>query len=426
MGREQYLAFGKPDFGDEEIDAVTRVLRSGWVGMGPETLAFEQELADWLGVPHVVTVNSCTSALFLSLLAVGVGPGDEVIVPSLTWCATANAAKYLGATPVFCDVDPETLCVTPGLVREKVTPRTKAVVPVHFGGLPVHIAGLRRVLPAHIAIVEDAAHALGARFEDERRVGSSGNLTCFSFYANKNLSTGEGGAIALKCPDLADRLRSLRQNALPNDAWKRFSQPHAVPTMTLAELGYKMNYTDLQAALGRIQLRRQDAFRDARLAVARHYSDELRRLPFRAVPQAGLTDARHARHLFVVQLPVERMTASRDVVLRQLRARNIGASIHYPPLHLMPLYGAGATRLPNTEWLSGRILTLPIGASMTPADALDVIETLERVLEPAAQIARPLAAAVGDDSRPLPPLRARKMPGRVLPYIARSRRSGER
>src|SRR5439155_15382523 len=185
----QYLPFGKPDFSSEEIDAVARVMRSGWIGMGPETLAFEKELAASLDVPHVVTVNSCTSALFLALLLQGVGEGDEVICPSLTWCATANAALQLGATAVFCDVDPRTLCVTPETLKAKVTERTRAVMVVHFGGFAVDVEKIRAALPDGVAIIEDAAHAFGSRFSNGKAVGASGNLTCVSFYANKNLST---------------------------------------------------------------------------------------------------------------------------------------------------------------------------------------------------------------------------------------------
>lgn len=194
--RNDYLPFGRPNFSEEEIEAVTKVMRSGWIGMGAETIAFEEELCTYFKVPHVITVNSCTSALFLSLLASGIGPGDEVICPSLTWCSTANVALYLGAKVIFCDVDLESACVTPEEIVKKVTPHTKAVMVVHYGGLAVDVAAIRKVLPSHVSIIEDAAHALGSRFTDESLVGSSGNLTCFSFYANKNLSTAEGGAIA--------------------------------------------------------------------------------------------------------------------------------------------------------------------------------------------------------------------------------------
>ena len=285
---------------------MVRVMRSGWIGMGPETIAFEQELASAAGASHVVTVNSCTSALFLSLHVHGIGPGDEVIVPSLTWCSTANAALYLGAKPVFCDVDPDTLCVTPQTVKAALTPRTKAIMVVHFGGFAVDIGTLRAALPDKVAIIEDAAHAFGARYPNGRPVGSSGNATCFSFYANKNLATGEGGAVALADGLLADRIRSLRQHALPLNAWKRFTHPKTVLLSNqLAELGYKMNYTDLQAAIGRVQLRRQDEFATTRLAVAREYERRLKLLQPTPRLQAGCTDSKHARHLFTVQFPFD-------------------------------------------------------------------------------------------------------------------------
>jgi dTDP-4-amino-4,6-dideoxygalactose transaminase len=369
--RPDYLPFGRPDFSEEEIAAVVRVLRSGWIGMGPETQAFEQELALAVGAPHVVSVNSCTSALFLALLVHGIGAGDEVICPSLTWCSTANAALYLGARPVFCDVDPRTFCLTPATVRAALTPRTKAVMAVHFGGLALDTAALRAALPDSVALIEDAAHAFGARFADGRPVGSSGHATCFSFYANKNLSTGEGGAVALADSAQADRLRSLRQHALPIDAWKRFTHAHTLLlSQQLTELGYKANYTDLQAALGRVQLRRQPELGARRRLIAGRYLQQLARLAPAFAPQAHLDSAAHALHLFPVRVrPGGRWT--RDQLLLELRARNIGATIHYAPLHLMPLYthDAPPPSLPAAEALGREVLTLPISAHMTVADA---------------------------------------------------------
>jgi UDP-4-amino-4-deoxy-L-arabinose-oxoglutarate aminotransferase len=382
--RTEYVAFGRPSFGDDEIAAVSRVLRSGWVGMGVETAAFEQELAAVLGVPYVVTVNSCTSALFLSLVVSGIGPGDEVICPSLTWCSTANAALYVQARPVFCDVEPDSLCVSPKQVLAKLTPRTRAVMVVHYGGLAVDVAELRASLPHGVVIVEDAAHAFGARFGDGRPVGSSGNPTCFSFYANKNLSTGEGGAIAVSDEKVAERLRSLRQHGLPVDAWKRFTHPKALlRSAPVDELGYKMNYTDLQAAIGRVQLARQREFQAIRLEVARHYVEGLKSIAVPLGLQRDCVHPDHARHLFVVTLPVRTMQLTRDDVVLALRARNVGAAIHYPPLHTMPLY-TGLTPpepLPVTEHLGEAIMTLPISGSMTVDDADYVVAQLREVLE---------------------------------------------
>lgn len=380
--RKNYLPFGRPDFGRDEIAAVTRVLKSGWVGMGPEVIAFEQELADHVGAPHVVAVNSCTSALHLALLVHGVGPGDEVVVPSLTWCSTANAALYLGAKPVFCDVDPQTLCLTPETVRAACTRKTKAVIAVHFGGLAADVAALRRVLPGRVAIIEDAAHALGARDANGRPVGSSGNAVCFSFYANKNLAAAEGGAVAVADGEQADRLRSLRQHALPIDAWRRFTHAKSILLSAhLTELGFKMNWTDLQASIARVQLRRQREFAVRRRAIAGHYLRRLSRFRPAIAFQHSIGSTRHALHLFPVQLPLHACLPHRDEILLGLREANIGATVHYAPLHEMPLYaGRRPTRLPVTEQVYQRILTLPISASMTLADADNVCHHLLRLL----------------------------------------------
>jgi perosamine synthetase len=379
MYRKDYLPFGQPNFSDQEIAAVTEVLHSGWVGMGAQTTAFEEELAGYLGAESVVTVSSCTAALFLALLVQGVEAGDEVICPSLTWCSTANAALYLGATPVFCDIDPESYCVTPETIQQKLTPKTKAVIVVHLGGLAQDMEKIRAVLPEGVALIEDAAHALGSKYPNGKPVGSSGNLTCFSFYANKNLSTGEGGAIALFDQELADRLKSLRQHGMPINAWKRFTHPKVMIQSELTELGYKMNYTDLQACLGRVQLKRQSEFHKTRLQTAQYYHDQLQASYPTLKIQKQVLDPYHARHLFLIQVPD---FLSRDNLLLELRARNIGASIHYPPLHKMPLYAkTKLVTLPNTETLCSQILTLPISAKMTIADAAYVLEQLQDLLK---------------------------------------------
>lgn len=379
--RPDYLPFGKPNFSEEEIAAVARVLRSGWVGMGPESLAFEEELAAYLQAPHVISVNSCTAALFLALVAHGVGPGDEVICPSLTWCATANVAIYLGATPVFCDVDPGSLCVTPETIAARLTQRTKAVMVVHFGGLAADVEAIRSVVPGDVALVEDAAHALGARFDGGRRVGASGNIACFSFYANKNLSTGEGGAIALFDDETAGRLRSLRQNGMSADAWKRFSHPEVALVAGPAEVGYKLNFTDLGAAIGRVQLARQAEFGERRRSIVAIYREGLAQSQCRLRFQDRIGDDRHARHLCVVSLDPETCPLNRDEFVLALRSRNVGASIHYPPLHTMTIYSRFCrSPLPVTDDLSKRIVTLPISASMTPSDAEYVVGVVRDLL----------------------------------------------
>jgi perosamine synthetase len=381
MLRKDYLPFGKPNFSEKEIEAVARVMRSGWIGMGAETIAFEKELADFVGAPHVLTVNSCTSALFLSLLAHGVGPGDEVVCPSLTWCSTANAAYYCGAIPVLCDVDRQTFSVTPETITAALTPKTKAVMVVHYGGLAADMKTIRRSLPGHIAIIEDAAHALSATYPDGTPVGSSGNLTCFSFYANKNLSTGEGGAIAVTDGQMFSHLQSLSRQGLSTDAWKRFTHPQSALVPGIAELGYKMNFLDLLACIGRVQLRRQPEFHAIRQKIAGHYLEHLSDAPVKIGFQDGLNDAFHALHLFVVTLPIEQLKCTRNDIVLTLRERNVGASIHYAPLHTMPFFAqTPCTNMTNTNYLNERIMTLPISASMTLNDADYVVEQLHQVL----------------------------------------------
>jgi dTDP-4-amino-4,6-dideoxygalactose transaminase/MoaA/NifB/PqqE/SkfB family radical SAM enzyme len=387
-----FIPFGRPSFGDEEISAVTAVLRSGWVGMGEQTIAFERELAAFVEAEHVVSLSSCTAALFLSLIAAGVGEGDEVICPSLTWCSTANAALYLGARPVFCDVDAGSLLATPESILARLSPRTRAVVVVHFGGLAVDVKALRRVLPRHIALIEDAAHALGATYPTGGKVGSSGNLVCFSFYANKNLSTREGGAIALNDARLADRLGSLRQHGLPSNAWTRFTQRGRSPeSLTLQELGYKLNYTDLQASIGRVQLRRQEEFQSRRSAIAAFYAERLAERKPEVALQDQILSRGHSRHLFVIRLQPDLAGAGRNALVQRARERGVGLSVHYPPLHRMPLYEDRSVP-PVTDALADRLVTLPISASMSDADAERVWRIVEQELPSRAPTQRSTVA----------------------------------
>lgn len=378
--RDSYLAFGTPDFTDAEIEAVARVMRSGWVGMGAETISFEKELAEYIDAPEVVTVNSCTSAIFLALLVEGVGPGDEVIVPSLTWCATANAALYLGAAPVFCDVDRQSMCVAPETIAAKLTPRTKAVVVVHYGGYAIDVDALRNQLPSTVALIEDAAHAFGATYSSGKRVGASGNSVCFSFYANKNLSTADGGAIALADREKAEHLRSLRMSGMASNAWSRYIKPSTAFVHGVSELGYKMNFTDLQAAIGRVQLARFESMARHRLQLARRYQERFTALGGTIKFQRGVFSDAHARHLLVGLFDPAVTGMNRDSLLLKLRERNIGVGIHYAPLHTMPLYTHGGDTLPTTEMLAQQIMTLPISAKMALDDVDYVMGQIEDLL----------------------------------------------
>ncbi len=357
-------------------------MRSGWVGMGPETIAFENELAIFTNAPEVVTVNSCTSALFLALLVEGVGAGDEVIVPSLTWRSTANAALYVGATPVFCDVDYSSMCMSPENIIAKLSVKTKAVIVVHYGGYAVDVIKLRRLLPENVIIIEDSAHALGSTYQNGANMGSSGNLTCFSFYANKNVSTAEGGAIALFDTAKAERLRSLRMSGMSSNAWSRYINPNIHSEKEMEELGYKMNYTDLQAAIGRVQLKRFHSMAKVRKTIALEYKKKFEEegvdIPF----QSCALDESHARHLLVGRINKKNIGVSRDYLFTELRSRNIGVSIHYQPLHMQPIYSrSDAINLPVTEHLYSEIMTLPISACMTLDDVNYVTKSIASVIK---------------------------------------------
>lgn len=357
-------------------------MRSGWIGMGPETVTFEKELSAAVKAPYVATVSSCTAAMFLSLHALGIGKGDEIICPSLTWCSTANAVLYRGAKAVFCDINPDNFCMASENIFKKITRRTRAVIVVHFGGFAVDVQKLRSELPPNIAIVEDAAHAFGARYPQGEPVGSSGNLVCFSFYANKNLSTAEGGAVALFGKKEADKIRSLRQHGLPIDAWKRFTHPKAILfSAALKELGYKANYTDLQAALGRVQLKRFPSMQSHRSQIATLYEQFIKTNLPEVLPQAGLSCDRHAKHLFPIRIK-KNSRITRDRVLKELRKRGVGATIHYAPLHKMPLYkNPKKNKLPVTDEVSSEILTLPISPSIQKNEAIWVCKKLLEILK---------------------------------------------
>ena len=266
------------------------------------------------------------------------------------------------------------MCVTPESVAARLTPRTKAVVVVHYGGYASDMDSLRTALPEHVAIVEDAAHAFGSRYPNGVRVGASGNSVCFSFYANKNISTADGGAIALFDPQKADRLRSLRMSGMDSNAWSRYTSPSTAFVAGVSELGYKMNFTDLQAAIGRVQLRRFGEMANTRLGIARHYRKRLDESGVRISFQRGVFEESHARHLLVASFDPANTGMPRDDLLLALRAGNIGASIHYRPLHSQPLYMAhGISSLPVTESLADRIMTLPISARMSLADVEYVV-----------------------------------------------------
>jgi dTDP-4-amino-4,6-dideoxygalactose transaminase len=376
-GRRDFLVFGKPSIGDAEIAEVVDSLRSGWVGTGPKVARFERALGEYVRAPHVRCLSSCTASLYLALKVAGVTSGDEVITPAMTFLATPNAVEHIGATPVLVDVEPGTGLIDLAAAEASVTSRTRAVIPVHMAGRPVDLDALGAFAAHHgLTVIEDAAHAIGAEWAG-RRVGAHGNLVAFSFYANKNVSTGEGGALVCPSAAMAERVRRLARQGLSEDAWSQFSRHgHVLPE--LEEPGFKHNMTDLQAALGLHQLSRLDASIECRASQWQEYDDALEPLPL-TLPLQPAPGTRHARHLYQVLLdPLAPLT--RDQLSQSLRERGIGTGVHYRAVHLhryyRERYAIDPGSLPVATDISERTLSLPIGPGVTDDDLAYVIAAL--------------------------------------------------
>lgn len=379
----EFLPFGAPTLGQAERDALVAALDSGWIGQGQLCAQFERRIAEYVGADHAVFVNSATAGLHLALLALGVAPGDEVITTPMTFVATVNVIEHCGAVPVFADIDPVTLNIDPNAVAAAVTPRTKAVTGVHFAGRPFDLDGVRRAVGPSIPILEDAAHAIGGRMREGRMIGASGNVAVFSFYANKNITTGEGGMIVTDDSTIAERTGIMRQHGLSSDAWARYGSKHLNPSLAVLP-GFKYNSTDLNAALGIAQLGRIEAFLERREEIAAAYDRELSGVgEIELIPRLNAEGERHALHLYVVKVRLERLRVTRDRFVELLREENVGAGIHYAAVHLHPFYrdayGWRPNDFPNAAAASQRVLTLPGQPGMSDDDVAGVIAAVTRV-----------------------------------------------
>jgi dTDP-4-amino-4,6-dideoxygalactose transaminase len=380
---ENLLPFHTPDVGDEEIAEVVDVLRSGWLTTGPKVREFEQEFAAMVGAQHAVAVNSCTAALHLSLEAAGLGEGDEVIIPTMTFAATAEVVTYFKARPVLIDCVPDTLNLDTDRIEEAITDKTRAIVPVHFAGHPCDMMRIRSIARAYkLHVIEDAAHALPARYQG-KMVGSIGDCTCFSFYATKNITTGEGGMVTTDNAEWASRIRMMSLHGLSRDAWNRYSA-HGSWNYEILSPGFKYNLTDIAAALGLAQLKKCDQFRKTREQYATLYNEGFRDLPEIICPQAS-TDVQHAWHLYVIQLNLGRLRIGRNEFVDQLQQAGIGSSVHFIPLHLHPYYretwGYRPNDLPVSNMLFQRILSLPLYSKMSEEDVYRVIATVRNLVQ---------------------------------------------
>ncbi|MBI4500126.1 MAG: DegT/DnrJ/EryC1/StrS aminotransferase family protein [Gemmatimonadetes bacterium] len=399
MGRTSFLPFARPDISEAEIEAVVAVLRSGWLTTGPETKAFEQEFARYIGVEHAVALNSCTAALHLALEAFGVGPGDEVLTSTMTFTATAEVVEYLGARTRFVDVDRDTLNLSAERLGELVSReyvrrngewrhresggRLRGLVPVHFGGHPCDLGALLDFAREHeLVVVDDAAHALPASIEG-RRVGAWDCASAFSFYATKTMTTGEGGMFCTNDEGLASRVRMMGLHGISRDAWKRYAADGSWH-YEVVEAGYKYNLTDIAAALGRVQLRRLESMLERREAVAGGYDVGFRLIPEVETPQAQ-PGVKPAWHLYPIRLRLEQLQIDRRQFIAELHRRGIGTSVHFIPLHSQPFYakryGYDPGDFPVAEAEYPRLVSLPIYSGMTEADVDSVIGVVGEVVE---------------------------------------------
>jgi dTDP-4-amino-4,6-dideoxygalactose transaminase len=379
----KFLPFHVPDVGEEEIQSVVATLRSGWLTTGPKVKQFEQEFAAKVGARYAIAVNSCTAALHLALDAVGLREGDEVIVPTMTFAATAEVVTYFKAKPVLVDCRWDTLNIDTNQMEKAITPRTKAIIPVHFAGEPCEMDRILEIARLHnVRVIEDAAHALPARYRG-RMIGTLGDITCFSFYVTKTITTGEGGMATTENPEWAERMRIMSLHGLTRDAWSRYTSQGSW-RYEICQPGYKYNLTDIAAALGIPQLRKCDLFWRIRQRYASLYAEGFRDLPEISIPQVA-ADTEHAWHLYVIQLHPEQLRIGRDEFIDLLKKQNIGASVHFIPLHLHPFYrdtlGYRREDFPVASALFEGIVSLPIYPKMTEADIQTVIGVVRGIIQ---------------------------------------------
>jgi dTDP-4-amino-4,6-dideoxygalactose transaminase len=376
------VPFFKPSIGEEEIAAVSDCLRSGWLTTGPKTAEFEKAFEIYMGGDiTALAVNSATAALHLGLEALGVEPGDEVIVPTLTFTATAEVVRYLGAIPVLVDIDPTTLCIDIEEVAKAITPRTKVIMPVHFAGRACDMTKLRALADKHgLKILDDAAHALPTHHAG-KLIGCNGaDVTAFSFYANKTMTTGEGGMLVTRDPSVASRARTMRLHGIDRDVFNRFTNTKASWIYDVVAPGFKYNLTDIASALGIVQLSRSNEFVLTRARLARQYSEALKDLPVILPPEAAAGDT-HAWHLYLLQVNDD-SHVNRDALIAELKAAEIGTSVHYRPLHQMTFWKSfcQGKSFPHADQYFSRCVSLPLFMAMTDEEQEHVIRTLRLTL----------------------------------------------
>jgi|SRR5665647_303620 len=383
MKRKDFLVFGSPMIEQPEIDEVVDSMKSGWLGTGPKVARFEQMFREYKGAKYAMAVSSCTAALHLSMLAIGIQPGDEVIVPAMTFTATASAVIHCGGVPVFVDCEKDTMNMAPVDVERKITSKTKAIIPVHFAGRACDMDSIMDIARRRdLKVVEDCAHAIETEYRGQK-AGTIGDIGCFSFYVTKNIVTGEGGMAITNDAKYASMIKTMALHGLTKDAWNRFGDA-GYNHYGVVFAGYKYNMTDMQAAIGIHQLPRIERYWERRREIWNKYSAEFESLPLFIPPSADL-NTKHSHHLYTVLLDTENLAISRDEFLDRMTERKIGVGVHYIALHMQPYYQATYNyklgSFPNSEWISKRTVSLPLSAKLTDDDIQDVIDAVHETLE---------------------------------------------
>lgn len=380
--RSTFLMFSPPIVGEEEIAAVTDTLRSGWITTGPKTKRFEEEFAAYIGAENALALNSCTAGLHVALATLDVRKGDEVITTPMTFAASVNVIEHVGATPVLVDVEPDTLTIDPKKIEEAITPRTRAIMPVHYAGHPADMNPIMELARRHyLYVVEDAAHAIPAKYEG-RFIGTIGDFTAFSFYATKNLTTAEGGMLT-GATERLKKARTLSLHGMNRDAWKRYSAEGSWFYEVVAP-GFKYNMTDIQAAIGLVQLERLEAMQKRRREIVQQYNAAFKDIPALQTPTER-ADVESAWHLYVLRLNLDKLTINRAAFIEQLKERQIGTSVHFIPIHLHPYYRDKYSLQPEDFPVAygeyQRTVSLPLHPGLTDEETADVIAAVTDVCE---------------------------------------------
>lgn len=380
--QNKFIVFGSPLIEEDEIQEVLNTLRSGWIGTGPKVTKFEELAREYVGAKYSIALASCTAALHLSLLAYNIGVGDEVITTPLTFCATANSIIHAGATPVFVDIDRNTMNIDENKIEQAITKKTKAIISVHFAGRPCNMDAIMAIAKKHnLIVIEDAAHALGAEYKG-KKIGAIGDATCFSFYVTKNIVTAEGGMVMTNSKEIADKIKIYGLHGMSQDAWRRYSDKgyrHYEVVMP----GYKYNMTDIQASLGMHQIKKIDRYDAKRKQIWDYYNENLRDLPI-ILPAQIESNTHHAMHLYTILVDKESVGMDRDEFMQKLYEKGIGAGVHFSPVHLHKYYkerfGYKDGDFPNAEYVGARTLSIPLSAKLTAEDTSRIVGSIKEIV----------------------------------------------